>query len=79
MFLFFIICSPIYSCLLYTSDAADERSRVALGGRRILKKKKTTQYHDERTEAKSKRQIGKMQISKLANRQDLSRIGGKAN
>ena len=29
-------------CLLYTSDAADERSSVALGGRRILKKKKTT-------------------------------------
>ena len=28
-----------YSCLLYTSDAADERSSVDLGGRRILKKK----------------------------------------
>ena len=27
-------------CLLYTSDAADERSRVDLGGRRIIKKKK---------------------------------------
>ena len=27
-------------CLLYTSDAADERSRVDLGGRRILKNKK---------------------------------------
>ncbi len=26
-------------CLLYTSDAADERSRVDFGGRRILKKK----------------------------------------
>ena len=26
-------------CLLYTSDAADERSRVDLGGRRIIKKK----------------------------------------
>ena len=26
-------------CLLYTSDAADERSSVDLGGRRILKKK----------------------------------------
>ena len=24
-------------CLLYTSDAADERSRVDLGGRRIIK------------------------------------------
>ena len=28
-------------CLLYTSDAADERSSVDLGGRRILKKKNT--------------------------------------
>ena len=27
-------------CLLYTSDAADERSSVDLGGRRIFKKKK---------------------------------------
>ena len=35
----------LYSCLLYTSDAADERSSVDLGGRRIIKKKKplTTQ------------------------------------
>ena len=29
--------SPL--CLLYTSDAADERSSVDLGGRRIIKKK----------------------------------------
>ena len=29
------------SCLLYTSDAADERSSVDLGGRRIIKKKTT--------------------------------------
>src|SRR5678815_3604625 len=28
-------------CLLYTSDAADERSSVDLGGRRIIKKKRT--------------------------------------
>ena len=27
------------NCLLYTSDAADERSSVDLGGRRIIKKK----------------------------------------
>ena len=33
---------PIYACLLYTSDAADERSSVDLGGRRIIKKKKLT-------------------------------------
>src|SRR5678809_693261 len=29
------ICSQAYNCLLYTSDAADERSSVDLGGRRI--------------------------------------------
>ena len=29
------------TCLLYTSDAADERSSVDLGGRRIIKKKHT--------------------------------------
>ena len=28
------------ACLLYTSDAADQRSSVDLGGRRIIKKKK---------------------------------------
>ena len=30
----------VYHCLLYTSDAADEPSRVELGGGRIIKKKK---------------------------------------
>ena len=30
------------ACLLYTSDAADGRSSVGLGGRRILKKNNTT-------------------------------------
>ena len=29
----------LYACLLYTSDAADERSSVDLGGRRLIKKK----------------------------------------
>ena len=33
----------VEACLLYTSDAADERSSVDLGGRRIIKKKKTVQ------------------------------------
>ena len=32
------VCSR--GCLLYTSDAADERSSVDLGGRRIIKKNK---------------------------------------
>ena len=32
----------IGACLLYTSDAADERSSVDLGGRRIIQQKKNT-------------------------------------
>ena len=32
-------------CLLYTSDAADERSSVDLGGRRIIKKKNRQEDH----------------------------------
>ena len=34
------VMEKVYACLLYTSDAADERSSVDLGGRRIIKKKK---------------------------------------
>ena len=34
-----LIINLDYICLLYTSDAADERSSVDLGGRRIIKKK----------------------------------------
>ena len=34
---------PVFcTCLLYTSDAADDLLCVDLGGRRIIKKKKTT-------------------------------------
>ena len=36
-----VVAGWIIYCLLYTSDAADERSSVALGGRRIIEKKKT--------------------------------------
>ena len=32
-------------CLLYTSDAADDLLCVDLGGRRIIKKKKTQKEH----------------------------------
>ena len=35
-------------CLLYTSDAADERSSVDLGGRRIIKKK-TKKHNKQQT------------------------------
>ena len=34
-------------CLLYTSDAADERSSVDLGGRRIIKQTKTLTTESE--------------------------------
>ena len=36
-----VVSSDYRICLLYTSDAADERSSVDLGGRRIIKNKKT--------------------------------------
>ena len=43
------------TCLLYTSDAADERSSVDLGGRRIIKKKKKeTKAHLTRDEHKAR-------------------------
>ena len=38
---------PVEVCLLYTSDAADERSSVDLGGRRIIKKKTHRQVCDK--------------------------------
>ena len=37
------------TCLLYTSDAADERSSVDLGGRRIIKKKNKADIHEKPT------------------------------
>ena len=40
------------TCLLYTSDAADERSSVDLGGRRIIKKKNKTKQSEQRTAQK---------------------------
>ena len=39
-------------CLLYTSDAADERSSVDLGGRRIIKKKKSKTTQTKRGKKK---------------------------
>ena len=40
----------LQGCLLYTSDAADERSSVDLGGRRIIKKKKQQELGGVTTE-----------------------------
>ena len=39
----------VVPCLLYTSDAADERSSVDLGGRRIIKKKHTCVHTTRRS------------------------------
>ena len=39
--------AAVGACLLYTSDAADERSSVDLVGRRIIKKK-TTRHRQRR-------------------------------
>ena len=51
------------SCLLYTSDAADERSSVDLGGRRIIKKKnKTTKINIQNTK-KTKTQLNTKTIN----------------
>ena len=41
------IGKKLWTCLLYTSDAADERSSVDLGGRRIIKKKQRRTPDDE--------------------------------
>ena len=38
----YLVSNKLRLCLLYTSDAADERSSVDLGGRRIIKKKNNT-------------------------------------
>ena len=38
-----------YTCLLYTSDAADERSSVDLGGRRLIEKKKKNTIYETYT------------------------------
>ena len=38
-----------HACLLYTSDAAAERSSVDLGGRRIITKKKTSSIKEKKS------------------------------
>ena len=47
-----LLSSP--PCLLYTSDAADERSSVDLGGRRIIKKKKIKKKQKKHKKNKKK-------------------------
>ena len=41
-------------CLLYTSDAADERSSVDLGGRRIIKNKKKRKKKQKKNKKKNR-------------------------
>ena len=41
--------ADVNPCLLYTSDAADERSSVDLGGRRIIKKKNNIEHRRRRS------------------------------
>mgnify|MGYP003380334637 CR=1 FL=1 len=43
-----------YICLLYTSDAADERSSVDLGGRRLIKKQTNTTHTHNNTNTRDK-------------------------
>eukprot|EP00656_Telonema_subtile_P012636 TRINITY_DN16371_c0_g1_i3.p1 TRINITY_DN16371_c0_g1~~TRINITY_DN16371_c0_g1_i3.p1 ORF type:complete len:110 (-),score=25.15 TRINITY_DN16371_c0_g1_i3:17-346(-) len=40
------LLNNVLSCLLYTSDAADEEDSVDLGGRRVFKKKKKMKARD---------------------------------
>ena len=44
-----------HPCLLYTSDAADERSSVDLGGRRIIKKQNNKKKNKEQKKKKKKK------------------------
>ena len=53
--------SLLKGCLLYTSDAADERSSVDLGGRRIIKKKKQEKPR-ERTPIDTKHETDERQL-----------------
>ena len=55
-------------CLLYTSDAADERSSVDLGGRRIIKKKKKEKNRRERRIEKTRTKRKHKQVKKKKNR-----------
>ena len=54
-----LLLFPLNPCLLYTSDAADERSSVDLGGRRIIKKKKKK----NKSRARLEKQQNHIQIS----------------
>ena len=50
-----VLRSVVITCLLYTSDAADERSSVDLGGRRIIKQKKKIEKRKKQKKKKQKK------------------------
>ena len=52
----YISIASLKDCLLYTSDAADERSSVDLGGRRIIKKKKKSSKKKKKKNTTEKKQ-----------------------
>ena len=53
-----LVARQLYEiCLLYTSDAADERSSVDLGGRRIIKKKKNVDIEGRRVISRESRTL----------------------
>ena len=58
------------TCLLYTSDAADERSSVDLGGRRIIKKKKNKQNYRYIENIKKKKQYSEEPTDKKMNNRE---------
>ena len=43
-----------FCCLLYTSDAADDLPCVDLGGRRIIKKKKTAKKNTKKNNSRDR-------------------------
>ena len=49
LFFGFLVGDNLNTCLLYTSDAADDLLCVDLGGRRIIKKKKNKQTTHDRS------------------------------
>ena len=51
------------ACLLYTSDAADERSSVDLGGRRIIKKKKQKKHRQHRNKVIIEQKMHKTKLN----------------
>ena len=60
----------LHTCLLYTSDAADERSSVDLGGRRIIKKKNNCGHteEDDSVENQQERERSSKETAKESNK-----------